>query len=192
MTMKILAFAGSTRSNSLNQKLLDIAALGAIESGAQVTQIHLGDYPLPFYDGDLEGKSGLPEKAVALQNLVVESDALLIASPDYNGGYSAILKNALDWMSRPNGDGHSALAHFANKAAAVVSASPGPHGGSRGQLAIRGVLDKLGMLVIPQSFSLGLAHEAFDETHRLRDARAESMVRAVGAALAETVRKLKG
>ncbi len=190
--MKILAFAGSTRSDSLNQKLLDIAALGAIEAGAQVTSIRLGDYPLPFYCGDLEGKFGLPENAATLQRLVAESDALLIASPDYNGGYSAILKNALDWMSRPGSNGHSGLAQFANKAAAVISASPGPLGGSRGQLAIRGVLDKLGMLVIPQSFSLGLAHQAFEETHRLRDARADLMVRAVGAALAETVRKLKG
>jgi NAD(P)H-dependent FMN reductase len=95
-------------------------------------------------------------------------------------------------MSRPNGNGHSGLTHFANKAAAVISASPGPLGGLRGQMAIRGVLDKLGMLVIPQSFSLGVAHEAFDEGHKLRDSKVEYMVRAVGVALADTVRKLKG
>lgn len=189
--MKILAFAGSSRSNSLNKKLLDIAAQGAVEAGAKVTIIHLRDYPLPLYCGDVEAQFGLPESAADLQALLAESDALLIASPDYNGGYSAILKNALDWMSRPNGNGQPGLAHFANKAAAVVSASPGPLGGSRGQLAIRGVLDKLGMLVIPQSFSLGVAHEAFDETHKLRDLKVENMVRAVGAALADTVRKLK-
>ena len=192
MTMKILSFAGSTRSNSLNQKLLDVAVRGAIESGAHVSSIQLRDYPLPFYCGDLEAQSGMPESAARLQTLLAESDALLIASPDYNGGYSSVLKNALDWMSRPSAAGHSGLAHFANKAAAVVSASPGPLGGSRGQLAIRGVLDKLGMLVIPQSFSLGVAHEAFDETDRLRDSRVESMVRTVGVALAETVRRLKG
>ncbi|WP_321910270.1 NAD(P)H-dependent oxidoreductase [Paraburkholderia sp. J11-2] len=190
--MKILAFAGSSRSNSLNQKLLDIAAMAAIEAGAQVTSIHLRDYPLPFYCGDVEAQLGLPERAASLQALLAENDALLIASPDYNGGYSAILKNALDWMSRPSGDGKPGLAHFANKAVAVVSASPGPLGGSRGQLAIRGVLDKLGMLVIPQSFSLGNAHEAFDERHKLKDAKVENMVRAVGVALADTVRKLKG
>jgi NAD(P)H-dependent FMN reductase len=92
MTMKILAFAGSSRSNSLNQKLLDIAAMAAAESGAQVTSIHLRDYPLPFYCGDLEAKFELPEGAVRLQAMLAESDALLIASPDYNGGYRTILK----------------------------------------------------------------------------------------------------
>ena len=139
------------------------------------------------------GRNQVAEHRVAgLQALLAESDALLIASPDYNGGYSAILKNALDWMSRPDGNGQPGLALFANKAAAGVSASPGPLGGSRGQLAIRGVLDKLGMLVIPQSFSLGTAHEAFDETHKLRDAKVANMVRAVGVALVATVCKLKG
>jgi NAD(P)H-dependent FMN reductase len=115
---------------------------------------------------------------------------VLIASPEYNGGYSALLKNALDWTSRPDGEGRPGLRCFANKPAAVVTASPGPLGGVRGQTAIRGVLDKLGMVVIPQTFALGLAHEAFGETNRLKDARAEAGVRAVGATLAETARKL--
>ncbi|PAJ80844.1 NADPH-dependent FMN reductase [Burkholderia ubonensis] len=191
MSIKILAFCGSTRSGSFNQKLLDIAAQGALESGAQVTHIHLNDYPLPFYDGDLERESGLPEAAQALQKRVKECDAVLIASPDYNGGYSAVLKNSLDWISRPNGNGQAGLACFAEKPAAVISASPGLLGGSRGQAAIRGVLDKLGMLVIPQTFALGAAHEAFDELHRLKDVRAEAMVRAVGSALAQTAAKLR-
>jgi NAD(P)H-dependent FMN reductase len=190
MTISILAFAGSTRRDSLNEKLLDIAARGAIESGAKVTRISLADYPLPLYDGDLERQSGLPRNAAALQELFVGSDAVLIASPEYNGGYSALLKNALDWTSRPDSEGRPGLRCFANKLAAVVTASPGPLGGVRGQTAIRGVLDKLGMIVIPQSFALGLAHEAFDESNRLKDARAEAGVRTVGATLAETARKL--
>ncbi|NTX19643.1 NADPH-dependent FMN reductase [Burkholderia cepacia] len=191
MSIKILAFCGSTRSGSFNQKLLEIAAQGALESGAQVTHVHLNDYVLPFYDGDLERESGLPEAAKALQKLVKECDALLIASPDYNGGYSAVLKNSLDWMSRPNGDGRAGLACFADKPAAVLSASPGLLGGSRGHAAIRGALDKLGMLVIPQTFALGSAHEAFDAQRRLKDVRADAMVRAVGSALAQTAVKLR-
>jgi NAD(P)H-dependent FMN reductase len=190
MTISILAFAGSIRRDSLNEKLLDIAARGAIESGAEVTRISLGDYPLPLYDGDLERQSGLPRSAAALQELFAGSHAVLIASPEYNGGYSALLKNALDWTSRPDGEGRPGLRCFANKPAAVVTASPGPLGGVRGQTAIRGVLDKLGMVVIPQTFALGLAHEAFDDSNRLKDARAEAGVRAVGATLAETARKL--
>jgi NAD(P)H-dependent FMN reductase len=190
MTIKILAFSGSTRRNSFNRKLLGVAIQGAIESGAHVTHIDLSDYPLPLYDGDLESQSGLPAKAEALQKLLSENDALLIASPDYNGGYSALLKNSLDWISRPDSQGRAGLAHIANKPVAVVSASPGPTGGTRGQVAIRGVLDKLGMLVIPQSFALGLAHQAFDELHQLKDTKVDADVRAVGAALVQTAQKM--
>ncbi|HEY3599024.1 MAG TPA: NAD(P)H-dependent oxidoreductase [Paraburkholderia sp.] len=189
MTIKILAFSGSARSDSFNHKLLKVAALGAADSGAEVTNISLGHYALPFYNGDLEIESGLPDNAAALQKLVAESDALLIASPDYNGGYSALLKNTLDWISRPNRQGVSGIDYFANKPVAVVSASPGPMGGTRGHVAIRAVLDKLGMVLIPQSFALRFAHTAFDNRDCLKDAEVDAAVRAVGAALVRTAFK---
>ncbi|HVE06932.1 MAG TPA: NAD(P)H-dependent oxidoreductase [Paraburkholderia sp.] len=190
MTIKILAFSGSARRHSFNQKLLNIAARGAAEAGADITHISLNDYPLPLYHGDLESESGLPANAEALQELVAAHDALLIASPEYNGGYTALLKNTLDWISRPNKTGRAGIVLLADKVAAIVCASPGPMGGTRSQLAIRGVLDKLGMIVIPQSFALGTVHQAFDEDHQLKDAGADAGVRAVGAALARAARKL--
>jgi NAD(P)H-dependent FMN reductase len=190
MTVKILAFSGSTRRGSVNQKLLVIAAEGAVHAGAQVVSIRLSDYPLPIYDGDLERETELPDNARALQQILGASDALLIASPEYNGGYSALLKNTLDWMSRPSKDGGAGQTHFAGKPVAVVSASPGPLGGARGQIGLRNVLGRLGMLPIPQEIALGHANDAFDGNNKLKDDKTDALVRGVGAALAKVAQKL--
>jgi chromate reductase, NAD(P)H dehydrogenase (quinone) len=99
----ILALSGSSRRDSLNQKLLDRAVLGAREAGAEVTPIRLSDFALPIYDADWEAEHGLPEGAQKLKALLASHRGLLIATPEHNGGYTALLKNALDWMSRPNG-----------------------------------------------------------------------------------------
>jgi NAD(P)H-dependent FMN reductase len=183
MNIKILAVSGSSRRDSLNQKLLNVAALGARKAGADVTPIRLTDYGLPLYDADIEAEHGLPEGARTLQALVAKHDALLIATPEYNGGYTALLKNAIDWISRPREDGSSGLALLAGKVAALVSASPGQLGGLRSQTGMRAVLDKLGMLVIPEAFALSIAHEAFDATGNLKDQNAERLVLGVSAAL---------
>ena len=183
MSVRILALNGSSRRESLNQKLLDIAAQGARDAGAEVTAVRLGDFDLPIYDGDFEAERGLPNGARKLQALVDMHQALLIATPEYNGGYTALLKNAVDWVSRPRSDGTSGVALMAGKAAALLSASPGQLGGLRSQAGMRTVLDKLGMLVIPQAFALGNAHEAFDAQGRLKDSHAARVVSSVGDAL---------
>ena len=183
MTIKILALSGSTRAGSLNRLLLDVASSGARSAGANVTSIDLADFPLPFYDADFEAENGLPHEAELLQSLVATHHALLIATPEYNGGYAAVLKNALDWISRPRLDGSMGLAAFAGKLAAVISASPGALGGMRSQIALKMVLDKLGVTVIPQSFSLGGAHQAFDSSGALIDKKAARHVESVGRAL---------
>lgn len=190
MAVKVLAFCGSARQGSLNQKLLEVAARGAQAADAQVTFVSLRDYPLPLYDGDLEKEQGVPVPARALQELFRTHDALLLASPEHNGGYTALLKNAIDWVSRPTSSGGSGVALFANKAAAVISASPGPMGGIRGVLATRMVLEKLGAIVIPQSFTLGVAHQAFAEEGGCRDANVETEVAAVGTALVNMALRL--
>ena len=186
MQIKILALCGSPRRDSLNQKLLDIAALGAVDAGAQVSLIRWLDFPLPIYDGDWEAEHGLPERARALKALLAQHHALLVATPEYNGGYPALLKNALDWASRPSESDPTGLEVFAGKVAAVVSASPGALGGMRAQIALQISLNKLGLLVIPNSFALGLAHQAFDEQRHLKDGNADQNVRGVGAALVRT------
>ena len=183
MSVRILCLNGSSRRESLNQKLLDIAAQGARDAGAEVTQANLADFELPIYDGDFEAERGLPNGARKLQALVDMHQALLIATPEYNGGYTALLKNAIDWISRPRADGTSGVALLTGKAAALVSASPGQLGGLRSQAGMRTALDKLGMIVIPQAFALSNAHEAFDEQRRLKDGNAARVVAGVGEAL---------
>jgi NAD(P)H-dependent FMN reductase len=191
MTTTVLAFSGSTRPDSLNQKLLHIAASGAEAAGARVVHVRLADYPMPFYDTETERHSGVPENAQKFQALLANSDALLIASPEYNGGYSAVLKNVIDWSSRSTKDGTPGLALFANKPVAVISSSPGPLGGSKGQIGLRAVLEKIGMLSIPQSFALGQANGAFTADNQLKDENVDNQVRAVGEALAKIAAKLR-
>src|SRR3984893_6992567 len=178
--IRILALSGSSRRGSLNQKLLDRAAFGARAAGAEVTSIRLSDFELPIYDADWEADHGLPKGAQALKALLAGHQGLLIATPEHNGGYTALLKNALDWMSRPNG--------FASgKVAALISASPGLLGGVKSQLSLQIVLNKLGVDVIPESFALGAAHQSFDAEGGLKDANVERAARGVGASLAEMV-----
>lgn len=185
MTLKILAFSGSSRRGSLNQKLLAIAADGAREAGAEVTLLRLADLRLPVYDGDLEAAEGLPQGAVEFKALLAAHDALLIASPEHNGGTTAMLKNALDWASRPGPQDRPGANPFAGLSAALVSASPGLLAGIRSQVALQIVLNKMGVTVLPASFALPSAHLAFDEHDALKDAGAAKATRGVGAALAK-------
>src|SRR4051812_26801189 len=101
MAPRILAFAGSLRKESLNKKLLRIAASAARAAGAEVTLIDLKDHPLPIFDQDLETAQGMPENGARLKTLFAEHDGLLIASPEYNSSFTAVLKNTIDWVSRP-------------------------------------------------------------------------------------------
>ena len=148
-----------------------------------MTSIRLSDFKLPIYDADSEAEHGLPKGAQALIALLARHQGLLIATPEHNGGYTALLKNALDWMSRPNG-------FPSGKVAALISASPGLLGGVKSQLSLQIVLTKLGVHVIPDSFALGAAHQAFRAEGGLRDANAETAVRGIGAALTGTLEKL--
>jgi NAD(P)H-dependent FMN reductase len=100
-TPKILVLAGSTRQASTNRLLARDAAEALRNAGLEAVFADLRDYPMPLYDGDLEDASGLPPAAKTLKDLARESDAFVIASPEYNGSYSAVLKNAIDWISRP-------------------------------------------------------------------------------------------
>ena len=148
MTPRILACAGSTRRESFNKKLVAIAAQGAREAGAEVTLIDLKDFPLPLFDQDLEAEQGMPENGKKLKKLFIDHDGLLIASPEYNSSFPAILKNAIDWVSRP-APGEPSLVAFRGKVATLMSASPGALGGLRGLVHVRSILGNLGVIVLP-------------------------------------------
>ncbi|HSX03957.1 MAG TPA: NAD(P)H-dependent oxidoreductase [Rhabdochlamydiaceae bacterium] len=163
--MKVLAFAGSTREDSYNKKLIREAADIARGLGAQVTVIDLKDYPMPFYDADLEAKQGLPKNAKLLRNLMIASDFIMIASPEYNSSLPPVLKNSLDWASRSD-TGPSRDA-FKGKRFAIMSASPGGGGGSRALVHLRGVIQDVGGEVIEEQVSVPSAHAAFNEKIKL-------------------------
>ena len=187
---RILAFAGSTRADSYNHRLVQIAADGAAAAGAEVTVLNLKDYPLPIMDEDLERDQGTPENAVRLKQLFAEHDGLLIASPEYNSSVTPLLKNTIDWVSRP-ADGEPMLAAFTGKTAAVMSASPGGLGGLRGLTHIRSILSSIGVLVLPDQIAVSRAYEAFDDNGRLKDEKLHARAQNLGRSVAETVRRLK-
>jgi NAD(P)H-dependent FMN reductase len=166
MTIKLLAICGSTRVQSYNRKLLDIAASEARRAGAQVEIIDLKALALPFFDEDLEAREGIVPPAMQLKQKMLEADGFIIASPEYNGSFSAVLKNAIDWASR-QAEGEPVLACFANKWVSLLSASPGSLGGLRGLLQLRTVLAGLGCIVLPRQIGLPKAHEAFDDEGQL-------------------------
>jgi NAD(P)H-dependent FMN reductase len=186
---RILAFAGSTRTQSFNKKLIRIAVAGARAAGADVTLIDLRDRPLPLYDGDLEAESGLPENARRLRELFLAHRGLLIAAPEYNHSISAVLKNAIDWLSRPV-PGAPPLDAFRGKIAGLVAASPGMFGGMRGLVHVRQILTGLGVLVIPEQRTIPRAREAFGADGALIDPDSQAAVERVGARLAEVLRRL--
>src|SRR5689334_14210287 len=118
--VRILAFAGSARADSFNKKLVRIAAGGARAAGSQVTLIDLKDFPMPIYDGDTETSGGLPEKAMELRKLMKSHHAFLIATPEYNGSITPLLKNTIDWTSRPF-QGEPALVNVRGKVIGLMS-----------------------------------------------------------------------
>lgn len=168
-TPDILVFAGSARRESFNKRLARLAAERMDQAGGRTTFIDLRDYPMPLYDGDLEQEEGLPDNVRKLKAILAGHQGLLLASPEYNGFITPLLKNTLDWLSRPAGDA-SGLALFAGKLAAVVAASPGPLGGVRGLPLISQLLTNLGVTVLPNPLAVPRAAQAFDESGALVDA----------------------
>ena len=187
---RILAFAGSLRHGSYNKKLLAIAVQGALAADAEVKLVDLRDYPLPVFDEDLESESGAPANATELKRLFVHANGLLMAAPEYNSSMTAVLKNTVDWVSRP-APGEAPLVAFSGKIAGLVSASPGALGGLRGLVHVRAMLGNLGVIVLPDQVAVGQAHEAFAEDGTLKDGRRQAAVGKVGAALAATIVKLR-
>lgn len=188
---RILAFAGSLRRDSWNKKLVKVAAQGARAAGAEVTEIDLKDFPLPLYDGDIEQAEGLPANAKKLKELFLAHQGLLISCPEYNSSITAVLKNAIDWVSRP-GPGEASLACFAGKVVSLMAASPGALGGLRGLVHVRSILGNIQCIVLPDQVAVSKVHEAFDESGKLKDAKMNGLVEKLGATTAQTVAKLSG
>lgn len=171
--VNVLAFSGSLREGSLNKKLVNEAADMARQMGANVTVIDLKDYPMPFYDADLEAKEGMPAKARQFRQLLQKNEVILIASPEYNGSVTAVLKNAIDWASRSE-EGGSSRGAFKGKKIAIMSASPGSGGGARCLNHLRAILENIGGTVLQQQVVVPNATTAFDEQGHLKDLKLKS------------------
>lgn len=173
---KVLAFSGSTREQSSNSKLVHEAVEMAKEMGASVQVINLRDYAMPFYDGDLEEKDGMPLNAKELRKLMENSDVVIIASPEYNSSVSAVLKNTIDWASRGETGGSSRSA-FKGKKFVLLSTSPGKGGGARGLVSLKGIIENIGGEVVGQPISVPEAGKAFDAQGKLTDATTASTIK---------------
>ncbi len=189
MTHKILAFAGSLRSDSLNKKLVRIAAEGARAAGATVTELDLRDIPMPLYDGDIEREQGLPPNAKLFKRLLIEHRGMLISSPEYNTALTAVLKNAIDWASRTE-PGESPQVAFKGKVGGLMSASPGNFAGVRSLAMARAILSYLGVIIVPTQLAVARAHEAFDAQGNLKDARQRETILAISAEVVSFADKL--
>jgi len=153
---KVLVFGASLRADSWNRKLAALAAQVAEEAGAVVDLASMRDFDLPLYDGDLEAAEGIPRGAEELRRRLLDSDAFIIASPEYNGSMPGTLKNLIDWTSRFRPQ------PFDGRHGLLLSASPSLAGGNRGLWALRVPLEHLGARIFPDMFSLARAHQAFD------------------------------
>jgi NAD(P)H-dependent FMN reductase len=181
---KILAFAGSSRKDSFNKKLLAIAAQGAVSAGAEVTIIDFSDYSAPIFNQDLEMEQGIPDKAREFKNLLIAHDGFLIASPEYNSGFSPLLKNMIDWASRNEGDNEPPLQAYKGKFAVIMATSPGALGGLRGLVFLRMLLNNIGVTVLPEQVAVPLANKAFADDGSLVDEQKQQTVLNLGLILA--------
>jgi chromate reductase len=179
--MKVLVFAGSTRSASFNRKLAREVADMTRARGAEVTHLELGDYDVPMYNADLEAR-GTPADVMKLKQLFWEHPAWIVCTPEYNASYPALVKNTLDWLSSPvkadpvwNDD----FRFSRGKVVGVLSASPGALGGLRSQSHLIPLLLNLHCWVAPQTYALSRAGDAFDEQGRLKEESARKRAGAV-------------
>ena len=154
--LKVLVFAASLRADSLNRKLAALAAQVAKEAGAIVDHASLRDFDVPLYDGDLEQTQGIPRGAEELRRRLLESDAFILASPEYNASMPGSIKNLIDWSSRFRPQ------PFDGRHGLLMSASPSLAGGNRGLWSLRIPLEHLGARIFPDMFSLAMANKAIE------------------------------
>jgi NAD(P)H-dependent FMN reductase len=162
--LRVLVLGASLSSKSLNNRLAAVAARLITEKGAKADLTNIEEFDMPFFDRDMEVEAGLPIGARRFCDRLKASDALIVASPEYNASMPAAIKNLLDWVSRFRPQ------PFNGKQAFLMSASPSMVGGNRGLWALRIPFEHLGTRVYPDMFSLAQAHQAWGDDERLRDA----------------------
>jgi NAD(P)H-dependent FMN reductase len=190
MTPRILVFAGSVRTGAFSGRTADVAQKELAMAGAEVTRISLADFPLPFMDEDLEREKGVPANAGKLARMVAEHDAVLICTPEYNGGIPPLLKNAIDWITRVKTDAGRPMNAFAGKVMAICSSSNGHFAGIRSASHLRQVLAHIQAEVIAPQVSVPSGADAFAEDGSFRDERLSKGMKRLTSVLVERARLL--
>lgn len=181
---KILVFGGSIRTGSFSAKLAALAAKELAVAGADVDLISLADYPLPIYNADMEYQEGFPDNVKKLARLIAVHHGIFIATPEYNHSLPPLLKNAIDWVSRPK---VNAEFHYRGRVYAIGSTSDGLIGGARALLDLRKVIATgLGALTLPDQIQISRAQDAFDDAGQLKDERPANTLRSLCGKLIET------
>jgi chromate reductase, NAD(P)H dehydrogenase (quinone) len=182
-TLTILGLAGSLRRLSYNRGLLR-AAVELAPCGVRVEELDLA--PIPLYNGDDEGER-LPPVVADLKARITAADALLLATPEYNHSVSGVLKNAIDWASRPVGS--SPLRH---KPVAIMGAATGGFGTVRAQLHLRQVLASTqSYVMVEPAVYVSNSAAKFDAEGYLSDGATRDAVRGLVEALASWARRLR-
>lgn len=171
--VRVLVFSASSRKDSLNARLASIAEGIARSHGAEVVRATMADFDCPSYDGDVESIDGIPDGAARFRDHLVDCDAFLLASPEYNGSLPGVLKNAIDWTSRFRPQ------PFNGKQGFLMSASPSMAGGTRGLWALRVPLEHLGARIYPDMFSLAQAHNGFREGGSLENEKLHERLKSI-------------
>ena len=166
--VKILIIPGSLRTGSINARLAAVVAKEFALANVEVTRLSLADYPLPIYDGDFEVKSGVPRNAVNLERMMSSHHGIVFVTPEYNSSLPALVKNAIDWVTRVEDRGRTQGQVFRERAFAMASASEGKLGGSRCLAALRLILSGCRAIVIPNQLALSFADQAYDDAERLK------------------------
>lgn len=149
-------FRDSLRADSFNKKLAALAARVAELYGATVDYASMRDFDVPLYDGDLEKAEGIPRGAEEFKRQLLESDAFILSSPEYNGSMPGTIKNLIDWTSRFRPQ------PFDGRHGLLISASPSLAGGNRRLWSLRVPLEHLGARIFPDVFSLAMAHKTVE------------------------------
>ena len=189
--IRFLALSGSTRDGSVNTQLAATVTAMATEVGFQASQISLADHPAPLFDADWEKANGVPDPIKALQALMVEQDAIFVASAEYNGGITPLLKNTIDWLSRVKVEGEPGSHVFRKPVWSLGAASPGVQGGVNSLYQLRPTIMRLGAIVMPEQLTIGGGASAFNEDGSFANDRTVSLARAQLERLLHVAGKLK-
>ena len=190
----LLIFAGSTRQQSFNRKLAHATAAIARDAGATVTLLELSDFDIPLYNADLEAQ-GTPADVIRLKEILWQHPAWIICSPEYNGSYTALLKNTIDWASSPiagDADWSDGVKPFRDTVVGMLSASNGRLGGLRAQSHLAPLLTNLECWLAPRAYALSGAASAFDDHGALVAEEHRQGVRAVVEQVLWAAQRLHG